>query len=494
MLKHFNFHVFVWLLLSVPTIGMAQTAGSMPEVKRLAPIDVASPMHDLRAQTEQAVQAIEEAPDVDLEEYKSEEESATSEEKAAPQILAPPQEQLDPLTSGVAAMMAGGSAVVEQKDESPKDDKAMVNKDAQEKNGTPADAEKADELSKEDKDTAETEALMALPIVRTNEPLLDPPLPQQDTPLNPSLSNEGFDMTIDPMLLEEDGSTFVSESTDTPSYEEQLQMRLQELDQKARSQAFEKSKRAALPMETYEIRDLLRRLKDTQEAIQKPVRNPPKPQNVIRTISLDPAAPSEVIRLYVGNVTALNIVDVTGAPWPILDVAYGGNFDIKPPEPGGNFLRITPLRDFAQGNMIVRLLRMTTPVTFILEAGGETVNHRFDARIPEYGPNAKMPVIDEPVKTVAGDMAINSVLEGVPPAGAEKLLVEGVDARTSAYRIGKTMYVRTPMTMLSPAWQGSAASADGINVYVMAEAPVILLSDQGRLERARLSVITDMKE
>jgi intracellular multiplication protein IcmK len=48
-------------------------------------------------------------------------------------------------------------------------------------------------------------------------------------------------------------------------------------------------------------------------------------------------------------------------------------------------------------------------------------------------------------------------------------------------------YVRTPLTLLSPGWQHSVSSADGMNVYMMASAPVLLLSDRGRVVRARVS-------
>ena len=483
------------------TPAVAQEGATMPEVQRLAPIPVQQPMRDLRAQLEQASQAIDQADaisEAEIEEANPETDSVEPSE--VPVVAPPPQAELDSMAQSVNNLI-NNTASPAASSETSTADSATVDQKKEESTLAPSGDKKievaADPVAQPSSpSTAETEALMALPITRTDIPRIDTKLPEQDTPLDPALSNEGMDMSIDPSLLEGYDEDLQMAPVDETSltYDEQLRIRLQELDQRARSQAFDRAKRNALPLETYEIRDLLKRLKDTQEAIQKPVRVPPKPQNVIRTISIDPAAPSEVIRLSVGNVTALNFVDITGAPWPILDVSFGGNFDIKPPEPGGNILRITPLRDFAQGNMIIRVLRMTTPITFLLESGGDIVHHRFDARIPEYGPNARMPVIEEPIKTVAGDTMINGILEGVPPAGAERLLVEGVDGRTSAYRIGQTMYVRTPLSLLSPAWQGSATSADGMNVYVLAEAPVLLLSDQGKLERARLSVLTDIQE
>lgn len=309
-------------------------------------------------------------------------------------------------------------------------------------------------------------------------------------PANAIATNHGMDMTINPDLVGGyDPDMPVQEAAPVP-YEVQLEQRTRELQQKARAMAFEQAKRSALPMETYEIRDVLHRLKDTQEAIQTPARTAPTPSNVIKTISTDPSAKPLTIHLAAGNVSTLNFVDVTGEPWPIVDIGFGGAFDVKPPEAGGNVIRITPLRDFAHGNLVVRLLKMTTPLTFTLKSGGEDVYYRFDARIPDYGPNARMPLIAEGISAFAGDKVTTSFLEGVPPSGAVKLSVNGVDARTTAFRYAGTMYIRTPLSLLSPAWQGSATSADGMNVYLLQETPVLLMSDKGALVRAH---ITDQK-
>lgn len=305
-------------------------------------------------------------------------------------------------------------------------------------------------------------------------------------------SNQGIDMNLKPELVgaDKEEQTPEQEFAALP-YEEQLRIRTKEIDQQARTQAFEGNKNALLPLESYEIRDLLRRLRETQEAIQTPIRKPPKVKNVVRTISTDPSVPPQQVNLAVRNVTAMSFVDVTGAPWPIVDISYGGEFDIKAPEPGGHIIRITPLREFARGNMIIRLLRLDTPLTFELRAGGDDVNYRFDARIPTYGPGATVPLIRaESIDIAAGDILTTSILEGVPPANAEKLQIAGVDGRTSAYRVNGILYLRTPLSLLSPAWRGSATSADGMNVYVLAEAPVLLLSDKGSLVRARLSIAT----
>lgn len=307
------------------------------------------------------------------------------------------------------------------------------------------------------------------------------------TPNNMPQTNPGMDMNINPAMVGGGGVDAYGNPVAAVPYEQQLEQRTREIQVQARDMAYQQAKKSVLPLETTEIKEVLGRLKDTQEAIQSPVRPAPKPGNVIETISTDPSATPKVIQLAAGNVTTLNIVDVTGEPWPIVDLGFGGAFDVKPPEAGGHVIRITPLKDFARGNLVVRLLKMTTPITFSLQAGGETVNYRFDARIPDYGPNAKMPILDNGINAVAGDKTTTAFLEGVPPKGSEKLAVAGIDGRTSAYKYGGALYVRTPLSLISPAWQGSATSADGMNVFVLNDAPVLLLSDKGALVRARIS-------
>jgi intracellular multiplication protein IcmK len=133
------------------------------------------------------------------------------------------------------------------------------------------------------------------------------------------------------------------------------------------------------------------------------------------------------------------------------------------------------------------LLTLKTPLTMSIETSRDTVQYRVDARIPEFGPFAKAPLMEGGKSLVAGSTDLTAVLDGVVPSGMKKLSVSGVDGRTTAYSAGNMTYVRTPMTLLSPAWQSSVSSADGMNVYALTSAPVVLLSDEGGFQRATIS-------
>lgn len=262
-----------------------------------------------------------------------------------------------------------------------------------------------------------------------------------------------------------------------------------QIDQEVRERAYSLAVDGFLPLETQEIRELLERLKETQEAIQTPVGKQPDPTVHVEAMSLDPSSTPPTVKLATGNVTSLTIFDSTGEPWPVQDLAFGGRFDIKTPEPGGHIIRITPLETFARGNLSVRLMDFKTPLSFILEAGGEDeVHYRFDAQVPEMGPYADVPpVMPGGISMTAGDKETIGYLTGsITSQDSKQLAVDGADARTKAWRNGDTLYLRTPHTMLSPTWESSASSADGMTVYRLADTPVVLLSDKGKILRVRL--------
>lgn len=253
-----------------------------------------------------------------------------------------------------------------------------------------------------------------------------------------------------------------------------------------RQDAFNAALRGLMPLEPEEIRKLLEHFDATRQAVEIPVHPYPEPEVAVRTVPLDPGVKPQVINVGTGHVSTLGIFDITGAPWPIRDMTWAGNFELVQPEPGGHIIRITPLTDFAYGNISVRLLDLNTPITFTMKTARDKVHYRFDARIPEFGPHSNIPLVQGGSQIAAGDATLAGILEGVPPMDSERLEVSGVDGRTSAYRVAETTYLRTPFTLLSPGWASSVSSADGMSVYELGNAPVVLLSDNGQVVRAHL--------
>ncbi len=250
--------------------------------------------------------------------------------------------------------------------------------------------------------------------------------------------------------------------------------------------SFDRASAGLLPLSPDQIHSFMRRLEQTQGAAEAPSSGPPKGQVRIATLSLDPGADPPRVNLAAGYVTTINMLDATGEPWPILDVGVGGSFEVSATPAGSHVVRVMPLTRVGDGNLSVLLKDMPTPVVFRLTSGGPSVDMRFDARVPKFGPNAKAPLVDRP-RLQAGNETIMLLLENAPPRDAKRVKVAGLDARTMAWKMGDYVYVRTPLTLLSPAWNASVSSADGMTVYEIGDAPVLLMSDNGAIVRARLT-------
>lgn len=270
------------------------------------------------------------------------------------------------------------------------------------------------------------------------------------------------------------------------SAEMQAEMEAQAAEQRIRlrEDAFRQALEALLPLKPEEIREVLGVFKESRKAAETPIVYP-EPKIHVQNVSLDPSVTPPVIKLMPGHVTTITMLDQTGEPWPIQDISFAGAFDVTPPESGGHVMRVVPRTAHGIGNMSIRMVDLITPITFSLRTDlGETY-YRFDARIPKYGPLAKAPIIEHGgLSTTAGGETLMQVLEGVPPQGATRLSVSGDDGQTRAWMVDKRIYVRTPLTLLSPTWDSSVRSADGMTVYTLASAPVLLLSDNGRMVRA----------
>lgn len=321
------------------------------------------------------------------------------------------------------------------------------------------------------------------------DPAQTPAAPAANTLAPPALSDgttpppidTAQDVSVPPLTPATPGMDLPIEPEKTP----------EELEAEMREQAFKDAKNGLMPLRPDEIRRIKEIMDENKLAIETPILPSPKPESSFTTISLDPGQAPVEIKTAMGNVTTLSLLDSTGQPWPIQDISWAGNFEVQQPEQGSNILRITPMSEFAVGNVSMRMIGLTPPVIMTLKTDRRSVQVRVDIQIPQNGPNAVVaPIQSQPsITTAAGDIGMTQILEGVPPAESKKMKLSGVDGRTSAFDVAGITYLRTPYTLLSPAWNASLRSADGTNVYALRYAPVLLLSDKGQLRKARLQKV-----
>lgn len=250
------------------------------------------------------------------------------------------------------------------------------------------------------------------------------------------------------------------------------------------NKAFKDMTRTLNPLTPEQIVRLKQNYHSNEYAQASPAGTPPKPTATSQFVNLSPGSTPPVIRLSQGFVSSLVFLDSTGAPWPIsaYDLGDPGAFNIQW-DKTSNTLMIQAMKLYNYGNLAVRLKGLNTPVMLTLIPGQKAVDYRVDLRIQGYGPNAKSMPMEEGIPPSASDLLLH-VLDGVPPDGSQRLVVNGGDAR--AWVLNEKMYVRTNLTILSPGWLASMTSADGTHAYEMQKSPVLLVSWHGKVMQLKV--------
>ena len=242
----------------------------------------------------------------------------------------------------------------------------------------------------------------------------------------------------------------------------------------------------ALPLSPDQIKQLRQQQDRVKRAASDPARKPPKPRLRNHVADLSPGSTPPVVRLAAGHGTGISFNDSTGAPWPIeaIDLANKEDFSAVLSVPGTSVVTMNASSEYGQGNMLVFLKTMATPVVVTLLSGQQDVDYRLDIHIPGYGPNAKpQPVPVDP--TARFNPLLSDVLDGVVPAGVKTVNIDGVSGM--AWRMGDTLLLRTRYTLMSPAPRQVSQSQDGTKAYELDYTPQIVVSADGKLLQWRVS-------
>jgi intracellular multiplication protein IcmK len=212
----------------------------------------------------------------------------------------------------------------------------------------------------------------------------------------------------------------------------------------------------------------------------------PTPTFTSLVVDLQPGSSPIAIRLAPGYVSSLLFVDSTGAPWPIraYDVGDPSSFNIawhsdEDETSLSNTLLIQAMSLYKDGNLVVLLQGLNTPVILSLIPGQQEVDYRVDIQVPGYGPFAKP---ETSMYAKATNPVLNTVINNISPPNSKLLRVSGGAAK--AWLFGDMMYVRTSLPVVSPAWVSTMKGASGtVSAYELPKSPVILVMDNGRLRK-----------
>ena len=235
---------------------------------------------------------------------------------------------------------------------------------------------------------------------------------------------------------------------------------------------FELGVQQVMPMTPDEIRTL-RRMLDSRQKAASDLPNPPRSVTGSVSVSLDPGSTPAVIRPFFGNSTSLVLLDSTGSAWPVENFTVGNRslFAVERLDgaTGSSFV-ITPTQMYGQSNLILKLVGHPTPVVISLVSGQKVHDARVEARVLGRGPNASV----TSVSLMPGvDSRLLSVLDGVAPQG-RAIKVAG-DGSSKAWMMPNgRLWVRTSLSLVSPAPISFVSASDGTHVYEVAPSPTLL--------------------
>lgn len=227
-------------------------------------------------------------------------------------------------------------------------------------------------------------------------------------------------------------------------------------------------------------------------------------------VSLAPGAKAPVVTVMHGFVSAIEVLDRTGQPWPILSVRTGdqGAFDVSlavatdtaapavevankaAPAPGGsttgNTITITPLQPYAVTNVVLMLAGESHPVSMIIKAvearTSSVLRDRVTFLIGGLGPNAATPSVASYDHLDAGADLRNVLVGQLPVPGAHEVFGDW-DRGLRIWRSGETLWLRTSGdTLINPA-PTAAVSMGTVRAYKLPWLPVVVLSQSGKLRQ-----------
>lgn len=214
-----------------------------------------------------------------------------------------------------------------------------------------------------------------------------------------------------------------------------------------------------------------------------------KPVSRSFTIDADSMQQTRMVRTSAGSISSLVFTDLNGNPWLIKSVSFdcgsftdgascgtGATAGVRSPT---NIVKMQPMVPYAYGNIVIELEEMASPIIFMLSAGqGSEMDVRVDVRVAGKNPSAKPQAISLD-QMPEHDTAMGYFLDGVAPSGAAKLKISGGQAE--AWVLNGALYLRTRLSVLSPAFTNKVGSADGINVFkYFSVVPQLLASVNGK--------------
>lgn len=257
--------------------------------------------------------------------------------------------------------------------------------------------------------------------------------------------------------------------------------------QSRRDKAFQEALKQINPLSPGQIQEYRRQDAATKRALAAPA-IPGRPVSRAVRVTLRPGEIPPSVRLQPGMVSTLTFSDLTGKPWPVLSVVVGNPSAYVAQSAGEegktNIIVISAIQEHVPSNLAVTLVGHPVPILMSIEQNQPETDFRVDVRVEARGPNAAQDIVSVSSLAPTNDSTMIQFLDGQPPVGSKRLQTSSGDVE--AWTFDNQFYVRTRGDLLSPSYTARSNNVAGVNVYVLNDAPVLLVSQGGRMSSVHI--------
>jgi len=219
-------------------------------------------------------------------------------------------------------------------------------------------------------------------------------------------------------------------------------------------------------------------------------------------VSFKPKTKAEELYFSPNYTTTVIFLDKLGNPWPLTKYVIGNSSKFQIEELPPSTLIITPLEEYAYGNLTVMLEGKNVPAIFTIKTNNDKVDYKVEARVDSIGPNSGN--VNKKITSVGGNSSIvvnagtnpysffpeediTNLLNGEPP---EELLknkkrVSGHDD-IEVYEYNEKLYILTNGTVSTPAPLDGRQNANGRNLFITVAMPFIFVIENGELIKVQI--------
>ncbi|WP_119344690.1 DotH/IcmK family type IV secretion protein [Facilibium subflavum] len=187
------------------------------------------------------------------------------------------------------------------------------------------------------------------------------------------------------------------------------------------------------------------------------------------------------VRLGIGVVTSVVMTNQKGAIWPIKSYIIGDaqDFTVNWDQKSG-ILMLQSKKPYINTNLVVMLQNRATPVTVMLQSTQSSWDYEDYIRVDDGTDSENVKAMHQPY--------LLGLLSGVAPEGAQSVQISPSDVKTQVWSYQNHYLILTSSTLISPAYINHLEdnTMGKTNVYEIDKTPVIMLSDQTKMQEIHI--------